>query len=1523
MHAMRFRMIAVAAVATVVLGVGALQAAAGYTETQKLLASDGAASDRFGDAIDLDGNVAVVGAPYKNEGALTQAGAAYVYTWDGTWTQRSKLSTDLGSLGYFGDSVAIDGDTIVVGAFQKNWGVMAGAAYVFVWDGDSWESQARLTAPDGDYADYFGVEVDISGDTIVIGAKQDNDPVMGADAGSAYVFTRTGSTWSLQQKLTASDGAISDWFGVDVAVQGDTVLVGASGDDDNGSGSGSVYVFSRIGNSWSEQVKLKSSDGATTDAFGSAVALDADTALIGAPGDDPVAMPITSNHGSAYVITRSGTVWSEQAKLLAPALATNDKLGSAVALDGDLAVLSAAEDDTLGNNAGAAYVFSRTGAAWSLQKKLTASDGAAADNYGMGGLAVQGSALFVGAPMDTNANGAAAGAVYHVHATANTAPDADADSATVDEDATLTVGAPGVLGNDTDADSDPLEAVKVTDPDHGTLTLAADGSYLYTPDPDFNGADAFGYRASDGTTFSAVATVAISVTAVNDAPVAHDDTGTAHMDAALVVEAPGVLGNDTDVDIEPLFAVKLVDPLHGTVALAADGSYLYTPTPGYFGPDQFTYMATDGLATSDPVTVYLIVDPSNDAPVAVADELGVSEDTTLVVDAPGLLGNDTDAEYDPLTAEKLSDPAHGTLVLDADGSLTYRPSPGWSGADAFTYRVNDGFVDSDPATVTITVSAVNDPPVAVADAYATSEDAIIDVAAPGLLGNDSDPEGATLVIWDRAGALNPQHGTLSLTQDGWFRYRPDASWSGTDTFTYRCYDGALYSNYATVTITVANVNDSPVAYNDSYDATEDVTLTVAAPGVLGNDTDADSASLEATRAGADADPQHGTLDLAPDGSFTYVPDPDFHGTDTFSYLASDGQTTSYDGYVTIDVAPVNDAPSFTKGGNVTRDRSSGPYSSAWASAVSPGPQESEAVSFSVQVAKPAMFAAGPQIAADGVLSFTFAGDAFGSTEATVTLTDATGASAAPATLTITATVADTVAPSTTASLSPEGWSNRDVTVTLEATDTGSPEASGVEVTRYRISGGPITVYTAPIVVATDSVGVEYWSVDRNGNAEEHKTVIIRIDRWMPITHAYFLGYNEILVADTTRTIELEVEDRGVTSGVARTDWAVVRASDGSVTARGLGPMAAFKPTASVPTSYTFEYSSTDVAGNHETTHAVPFTVVPSDVPGTVTRIQGADRYSTAAAMARKGWDPSGNKSWPSVGYVILANGETGKEADPLSAAGLSGAYDAPLLLTQTTALPKATRDVITEIAARRKAQNGLLQVIMVGGPASVPDARWEEIRKIPGVFGAKARVAGADRYSTSAEIARKVVARLDAPNVNGVILVAADDPAAFYDALAASPIAAKAGMPMLSVKKGSVPPSVASVLGRELAGKPRYAASSATYIGPGALAGATRMTASSNRFTAATDIAKFAAGRGWLSVTNTGLAAKLPDALGGGAFLGKRGGVLLLTESQSSIQATTKSYITANAKKVDFGWVLGGPASVPAGQESSFKAITK
>jgi len=291
--------------------------------------------------------------------------------------------------------------------------------------------------------------------------------------------------------------------------------------------------------------------------------------------------------------------------------------------------------------------------------------------------------------------------------------------------------------------------------------------------------------------------------------------------------------------------------------------------------------------------------------------------------------------------------------------------------------------------------------------------------------------------------------------------------------------------------------------------------------------------------------------------------------------------------------------------------------------------------------------------------------------------------------------------------------------------------------------------------------------------------------------------------------------------------------------------------------------------------------------------------------------------------VVIANGEPGKEADPLSAAGLAGAYDAPVLLVQASRMPASTKTAITEIAAKRKAEGKKLIVHLIGGTASVPDARWNEIKAIPGVSTTKDRIAGADRYSVSAAIATRMVS-VGADVSDGVILIAADNPAAFYDALAASPIAYARTMPMLSVRKTSVPASVAAVLKTPaLATKPRYAASSATYLGAAAIGTATRLTTSANRFTAAKEIATKATGKGWVRVQDTGIAAKLPDALTGGTYLGRRGGVMLFTESTPSIQSSTSGFIGANRLQILDGWVIGGPGSVPEAQVKSFETLLK
>jgi len=323
-------------------------------------------------------------------------------------------------------------------------------------------------------------------------------------------------------------------------------------------------------------------------------------------------------------------------------------------------------------------------------------------------------------------------------------------------------------------------------------------------------------------------------------------------------------------------------------------------------------------------------------------------------------------------------------------------------------------------------------------------------------------------------------------------------------------------------------------------------------------------------------------------------------------------------------------------------------------------------------------------------------------------------------------------------------------------------------------------------------------------------------------------------------------------------------------------------------------------------------------PPAVTRAGSTDRYLTAEQVARKGWDPNGDKSWADVTDIIIANGEVGREADPIAAAGLAGVYDAPLLLTKASVLPNPTKRVIAEIAAK----NPGVQIHLIGGDTVVPDARWTNIKAIKGVSQLKHRVAGTDRYKTSVEIAKAMLEVTGNDGLGGFILIAADNPAAFYDGLAASPISYVNAMPMLSVRKGSVPDAVSRLLARpELKGYQRFAASGSTYIGSVPAKGAIRMATSSNRYTASTQIAEFAIGEGLSGEQDVALASSLPDALTGGAFMGRRYGVLLFTDSSRSIQYSPKTFIADYTGMIMDGWIIGGPTVLPTSQETTFRNL--
>src|SRR2546427_733696 len=329
------------------------------------------------------------------------------------------------------------------------------------------------------------------------------------------------------------------------------------------------------------------------------------------------------------------------------------------------------------------------------------------------------------------------------------------------------------------------------------MTWNASVSFRWTPVVNSTGTDSFTYKANDGLADSGIATVTITITGANDAPVAVNDSYTTTEDTTLTVAAPGVLANDTDVDGDPLSAVLVSQPTHGSLTLNSNGSFSYTPAANYDGTDSFTYKANDGQTDSAVATVTITIGGANDAPVAVNDSYTTTEDITLNVAASGVLANDTDADGDTLNAVLVSQPAHGSLTLNSDGSFSYVPAANYNGADNFTYKANDGQADSGIATVNITITAVNNAPVATNDSYTTADDTTLNVAAPGVLTNDSDVDGDSL---SAVLVSQPTHGSLTLNSNGSFTYAPAANYTGSDSFTYKANDGQADSGIATVTI---------------------------------------------------------------------------------------------------------------------------------------------------------------------------------------------------------------------------------------------------------------------------------------------------------------------------------------------------------------------------------------------------------------------------------------------------------------------------------------------------------------------------------------------------------------------------------------------------------------------------------------------------------------------------------------------------------------------------------------------------
>lgn len=366
-------------------------------EIAKLLASDGMGGERFGHAVAISGDTAIIGA-HVDDDLGYQSGSAYIFRWDGNqWNEEAKLlAADGHGSDQFGYSVDIEGDLAVVGAVRGDGNEgSSGSAYIFRRNDTQWMQEAKVFATDGMIFDNFGCSVGLSGDAVVIGAEKDDVP--GFDFGSAYVFRFNPDrlAWVEEAKLIASDGDAEDYFGGSVTISGSVIMIGAKAGDGNIPDSGSVYAFNWDDTRWIESAKLAAADGNMGDKFGYSVSISGDRVAIGAViGDGNY-----SDTGAAYIFGSDGSRWLDEAKVVAADGMFLDYFGYSIRLSSDLAVIGAPwDDDGSSSKIGSVYVFKREGYTnWAEQAKLTASDAAAFDMLGYS-VAVESDKALIGAP---------------------------------------------------------------------------------------------------------------------------------------------------------------------------------------------------------------------------------------------------------------------------------------------------------------------------------------------------------------------------------------------------------------------------------------------------------------------------------------------------------------------------------------------------------------------------------------------------------------------------------------------------------------------------------------------------------------------------------------------------------------------------------------------------------------------------------------------------------------------------------------------------------------------------------------------------------------------------------------------------------------------------------------------------------------------------------------------------------------------------------------------------------------------
>ena len=450
----------------------------------------------------------------------------------------------------------------------------------------------------------------------------------------------------------------------------------------------------------------------------------------------------------------------------------------------------------------------------------------------------------------------------------------------------------GVLSNDFDRDGDSMTAAVTQQPAHGSVVMASDGSFVYTPAAGFLGQDVFSYTATDSTTAASTTTVTITVkVAPNLPPQANFDGYQTYVGVPVTLD---LLANDSDPEGAPLTARIVTEPTSGTVTTNSDGTFTYTPATDFVGTIEFRYAVSDGVTEAEANVMVTVVE-ENRAPTANDDAVTFPNGIQVIVD---VLANDTDPEGDYIYVSDYGTPAHGTTGGNLGGTIEYTPEPDFYGTDQFTYQISDAYGNTSTATVTVTILPPRIPPTANDDTAVTAMDTPVDI---DVLANDSNPSNDVLTV---AIDTPPDYGQASISQDGTLHYTPPPGFTGTDYVGYTITDAAGIVSYASVTITVTGSDDGG---NPSQPGTNWFTVSAgktlrvtATEGIVGDDY-----LSQGARAGLVDGPAHGTLRLTDDGSFAYTPRAGFVGTDAFTYYIGTSEWGDGPFTATIEVTPAS------------------------------------------------------------------------------------------------------------------------------------------------------------------------------------------------------------------------------------------------------------------------------------------------------------------------------------------------------------------------------------------------------------------------------------------------------------------------------------------------------------------------------------------------------------------------------------------------------------------------------------------